>query len=208
MRYKLLFSIFLLFSSLKLLLSFSIPSPHIVFDESILFIEAQKIWHEHTYFTERWLGFPQYPPLYPLLISFTTALHDPEQSFMLILLLNSFISTSVIFPAYFLAREYLTEKKSLLAAFLVALYPPSFIYTFTIMCENLFIPLILTSIYFMKKSFDEDNFRNNTLAGIFISLSFLTKLTALVLAAIYIGGKLWKIWRPEQKSNPILEQSL
>jgi len=196
---KALFSIFLLITTTKIVLSLFISSPHIVFDESILFIEAQKIWHEHTYFTGRWLSFPQYPPLYPLLISFTTALPDPEQSFRLILILNSIISTSAVFPAYYLAKEYLTEKKSLITTFLVALHPPGFIYTFTIMCENLFIPLILTSIYFMKKSFDEDTLRANTLAGLFLSLSFLTKLTAIPVIVIYIGGKLWQIMADKKR---------
>ena len=38
----------------------------------------------------------------------------------------------------------------------------------------------------MKKVLDEDNFKNNTLVGLFISLTILTKMTGVVLIGVYV----------------------
>ena len=186
MKLKILFSLFLIFTAIKLLLIPTISSPHIIFDESILFVESQLIWHNHTYFTGRWLGFPQYPPLYPLLINPTAIFSDVTQSFKAILVINCFISTTAIFPAYYLARDYLAEREIWFVVILVGILPASFIYSYTIMSENLFIPLFLGSVYFLKKVLDEDNFKCNTLAGLFISLTVLTKMTGVVLIGVYV----------------------
>ena len=186
MKLKILFSLFLIFTAIKLLLIPTISSPHVIFDETILFVQSQLIWNNHTYFTERWLNFPQYPPLYPLLISPTAIFSDVTQSFKAILVINSFISTIAIIPAYYLAKEYLAERETWFAVILVGILPASFIYSYTIMSENLFIPLFLCSVYFMKKVLDEDNFKNNAYAGLFISLTVLTKLTGVVLIGIYV----------------------
>ena len=186
MKFKFLFSLFLIFTAIKLLFISTIHSPHIVFDESILFVQSQLIWHNCTYFTERWLGFPQYPPLYSLLISPTAIFSDVTQSFKAILVINCFISTTAIFPAYYLAKEYLAEREIWFIVILVGILPVSFIYSYAIMCENLFVPLFLGSVYFMKKVLDEDNFKNNAYAGLLISLCVLTKLTGVVLIGIYV----------------------
>ena len=186
MKFRILFSFFLLFTAVKLLLIPTINSPHIIFDESILFVQSQLIWHNCTYFTDRWLGFPQYPLLYPLLISPTAIFSDATQSFKAILVINCFILTTAIIPAYYLAREYLAERKTWFVVILVGILPASFIYSYTIMTENLFIPLFLCSVYFMKKVLDTDNFKNNTYAGLFISLTVLTKLTGIILIGVYV----------------------
>ena len=189
MKLKFLFSFFLIFTAIKVLLIPTVNSPHIIFDESILFIQSQLIWHNHTYFTGRWLGFPQYPPLYPLLISPTAIFSDVTQSFKAILVINCFVSTTAIFPVYYLAKEYLADRETLFIVILVGILPASFIYSYTIMCENLFIPLFLGSVYFMKKVLDEDNFKNNAYAGLLISLCVLTKLTGVILIGIYVLTK-------------------
>ena len=191
MKLKILFSLFLIFTTTKLLLIPTINSPHIVFDESILFVESQLIWHNYTYFTERWLGFPQYPPLYPLLISPTAIFNDVTQSFKAILVINCFISTAVIFPTYYLAKEYLAEREIWFVVILVGILPASFIYSYSIMSENLFIPLFLGSVYFLKRVLDKDNFKNNALVGLFISLTVLTKMIGVVLIGVYVLIKIF-----------------
>ena len=201
MKLKILFYLFLIFTAIKLLLIPTISSPHIIFDESILFIESQLIYHNHTYFTDRWLGFPQYPPLYPLLISPTAIFSDVTQSFKAILVINCFISTTAIFPAYYLAKEYLAEREIWFVVILVGILPASFIYSYTIMSENLFIPLFLGSVYFLKKVLDVDNFKNNTLVGLFISLTVLTKMTGIILIGVYGIVKLYIIIRGRKNEN-------
>lgn len=181
-----LFSVLVL---VKLILSTTINSPHIVLDESLYFIEASNIWNYHSYFMHGYGA--QYPPLYPLLISAAGYFNSTIIGFKAILIINAFISSTIIFPSYYLAREWLNEHKSFAIAILAGIIPASFIYSFTAMSENLFFPLFLSSVYFTKKVLDEDNFKNNAVVGIFISLAVLTKLTGLVLVGVYVIVKVF-----------------
>jgi len=186
-----LLTFFIVISLTKLLLSTLIQSPHIVMDESLYSIIANNIYHNQTYFTGKVYG-PQYPPLYSFLLSPFSYFNNSSLFFKYSLFLNSFLSTTVIFPTYYLAKEWLAERESISVAFLVGIMPASFIYTFTLMSENLFIPLFLTSVYFMKRTLDKNNFKNNSLAGLFISLTILTKLISVCLIPIYIGEKIYQ----------------
>ena len=181
-----LFSVLVL---VKLILSTTINSPHIVLDESLYFIEASNIWNYHSYFMHGYGA--QYPPLYPLLISTAGYFNSTIIGFKAVLIINAFISSTIIFPSYYLAREWLNEHKSFAIAILAGIIPASFIYSFTAMSENLFFPLFLSSVYFTKKVLDEDNFKNNAVVGIFISLAVLTKLTGLVLVGVYVIVKVF-----------------
>ena len=182
-----LLSFFSILVAIKLILGSFILSPHIVVDEHLLFIEARRIFFEHTYFINDAVRGAQYPPLYPLVISPATASQD---ALRWIICINSFLSSSVVFPLYYLARKYLPEDRSMMATVVGGLLPPYFTYTFTIMAENLFFPLVLASIYFLKRVTEEDDFRNNLLCGIFISLAVMTKLTGVVLLGVFILVKL------------------
>lgn len=185
--------IFLVISLTKVFLSFTIHSPHIMFDESLYTVITQKIIETGTYFVDG--NFPQYPPLYPLILTPILLLTSSVQDFFSIsLILNSFISTLIIFPAYFLSREYLDGKESIMVALLVSIAPGNFIYSFTLMSENLYLPLFLISVYFMTKVLKENTTKNNLFCGIFISLTIITKLIALPLFAVYVVEKVLQ-WR-------------
>lgn len=200
MKFRTLFALFLSAAIIKLLFVATINSPHIVFDETILFIESQTIWHNHSYFSGRSFGFPQYPPFYPLIISPSAIFSDVVQSFKAALVMNCFISSTAIFPVYYLAKEYLPERETQFTVILMCILPSCFLYSYAMMCENLFVPLFFCSVYFMKKSIDNDNFRNNTLTGIFISLTILTKLTGLVLVVVYTVVNIY-IYIKENRTN-------
>ncbi|RLJ04619.1 MAG: hypothetical protein DRP18_04485 [Candidatus Aenigmatarchaeota archaeon] len=190
-----IFFIFIFSIAIKLAILWTIQCPHIVFDESNYYVIAKQIWKDRDFHINMH-PFPQYPPLYPFLISpIVGGIEDKILSFHYILVLNAFLSSLIVFPAYYLAKEYLNENDSIIVAFLTVIMPPSFIYSFTIMAENLFFPLFLTSICFMTRVYKSNNFKNNLLAGIFISLTILTKLIGLVLAIIYLLEILYPRWK-------------
>ena len=195
----LIFIIFIFSIVIKLAILWTIQSPHIVFDESNYYVIAKRIWEDRDFHINMH-PFPQYPPLYPFLISpIAGGIEDKILSFHCILVLNAFLSSLIAFPAYYLAKEYLNEDDSIIVAFLTVIMPPSFIYSFTIMAENLFFPLFLTSVCFMTRVYKSNNFKNNLLAGIFISLTILTKLIGLVLAIVYLLEVLYLRW--EEKTG-------
>ena len=191
----LIFLIFIFSIATKLAILWTIQSPHIVFDESNYYVIAKQIWEDKDFHINMH-PFPQYPPLYPFLISpIVGGIEDKILSFHCILVLNAFLSSLIVLPAYYLAKEYLNENDSIIVAFLTVIMPPSFIYSFTIMAENLFFPLFLTSVCFMTKVYKSNNSKNNLLAGIFISLTILTKLIGLVLAVVYLLEVLYLRWK-------------
>jgi len=121
-----------------------------------------------------------YQPLYPILISITT-FFKTETAFILVKLLNSFLSTSIIFPMYLLSREFMNKKESFLISLLSVFIPESFVYSYSIMSENLFYPLFLFSIYFFYKSMKRRDKKFQILSGVFVGLSILTRTLGFVL---------------------------
>jgi len=125
-----------------------------------------------------------YPPLYSILISISYLFKDMNLVYFFMKFINVVLITSIIFPCYFLAREFLSKKESFLVALLISLIPSVFSFSAYLMAENLFYPLFMFSIYFLYKSFTEKKYLWDILAGLFIGLSYLTKFIAIVLIPI------------------------
>ncbi len=126
------------------------------------------------------------PPLYPMLLSISYIFKDMTNVFLSMKVINALISTSIIFPSYLLAKEFLTRKRSFLVALLIGLIPSTFAFSVYLMSENLFYPLFMFSIFFLYKSFTENSYKWDVLLGLFVGLSFLTRTIGIVLIVITI----------------------
>ena len=171
---------------IKISLSFIISSPAGFWDEYIYSKLARSLhFYNSLSLTE---GTPSqfYPPLYPLILSLFYYLNDMQIIYFLMKILNSIISSIVIIPAYLLSKEFLDEKQTYYITILISLLPITFFFSNYILAENLFYPLFLSSIYFIYKSLKDKTITPNILAGLFISLTFLTKNLGLILIPIYI----------------------
>ena len=187
---KILLILFVAIVTTKLALIPFISGPIIMLDESLYTLMMRSIWHTGSYFTDMVYGM-QYPPLYPILLSPVAVFGNVLSSYKAVLVLNALVSSTVIYPAFWLANEWLDDVDSLKVALLVGVMPATFIYTFTAMSENLFIPLFLGSVYFIKKCVDDDSFKNNALAGLLISCTVLTKMIGMVLVIVYVMVVIW-----------------
>ncbi len=125
-----------------------------------------------------------YPPLYSIILSISYLFKNMNYVYLFMKMINAFISSLIVFPAFFLAREFLSNKKSFLFSILISFLPSNFSFSPYIMSENLFYPLFLTSIYFIYKSFKEEKLRYDIIASIFIALSYLTRVLSLVLLLV------------------------
>lgn len=187
---KILLILFVAIVTTKLALIPFISGPIIMLDESLYTLMMRSFWHTGSYFTDMIYGM-QYPPLYPMLMSPVAIFSDVLSGYKAVLVLNALVSSTVIYPAFWLAKEWLDDTDSLKVALLVGIMPATFIYTFTAMSENLFIPLFLASVYYIKKCLDEDSFKNNALAGLLISFTVLTKMIGMILVIVYVVVILW-----------------
>ena len=177
---KYLILICLLFIFLKIILSFFVilPGPY---SDYYAYSEMARSFFYYGDFSIHGVISHQFPPLYPISISIAYLFKDMQLVFFFIKLINAILSSLIILPAFLLAKEFLTEKKSLLFAVLVSVLPSSFSFSQYIMAENLFYSLFLFSIYFIYRSFITKSYNYDFLAGLFIGLSVLTRYIGIVL---------------------------
>ena len=146
--------LFLLIFLLKIPFIYHRIFPIIFFDEALYIYKARNIAEFFSYFLPPELEdiHNLYAPLYSFVISpIFLVFHSPEFSYKIVLLLNAFLTTTIIFPIYFLSADFCPKFKiwiSLAAGTLAS----SFGYSFSVMSEALFVPLFTFSIYFYFRS--------------------------------------------------------
>ena len=182
-EYCILLVIYLSVVILKLFLSPFIPHPTIIGDEvTYLWMAEAPFYNQGN----------QYPFFYPFIISLIPS-DCLQTTYLIAKAVNIFVSTSIIFPAYFLSKFFLSKQLSLIVGLFSLFIPVGFTYSFLIMSENLFYPLFLMSIYFIFKSEKEDERWLYLLSGIMIALTVLTRVIGLVLIVTYILYIIYKL---------------
>lgn len=175
--------IYLIFTLIKIILSYFIKAPTAFSDEYVYAKQAWSIFHEHNLRIHN-LVVPTAPPLYPFIISIAYIFKDMEIIYFIFKIINILIINTIIFPIYFLAREFLDEKKSLIAVLLVSVSAPIFTTSNYIMNENLFYPLFTLSIFVLYKAFTKKKTSLFILSGLLIGLTFLSKILAIALIPV------------------------
>ena len=180
---------FIVLVSVKVLLSLDFSSPYIMMDEMRYDDAASNILNGKLYgdmVLLKWVG--TYPPGYPIVISPAYLLSEDKSAiYHWMLAINAIISTSIIFPAYFILRKY-APAISIPGALAVAVLPSTNLYTFTLMSENLFIPLTLFSIWFLIKSYETDDIRWELLASTSVAYLYLTRTHGMAMLAGFIAS--------------------
>jgi 4-amino-4-deoxy-L-arabinose transferase-like glycosyltransferase len=123
------------------------------------------------------------PPLYPLFLSGIYRLVGTNH--MAVKLIQALMGTLVCWLTYYLGRSLYGSKAGLIAAGLLAIYPPAVYVSCLLLTENLYIPLLLiaVSLYLFSA---HSRFRA-ILSGLVFGLASLTRPVALLLPAFLIG---------------------
>jgi len=127
-----------------------------------------------------------YPPLYPLAL--VPALVLRGTAFDGFKLLNVLYSSSLIFPVYFLARQFLDHKHSLMASLLTCLIPYHLVFPRRILSENLFLPLFVWTCL-VTFSVPRNGQRRkwwDILNGVLIAALYLTRYITLSLIPFFL----------------------
>lgn len=193
---KQLILFYLIFVVIKTILSYFIPAPSAFSDNYVYLKMARSFFYDFNFVIH---GFPthQYPPLYPIVLSLSYLLQDMRLVYFFMKFINVVVSSLIIFPTFLLAKQFLTEKKSLLVAILVSVIPSNFSFSGYIMSENLFYPLFLFTLYFIYKSFREKSYLYDVLAGVFLGLTFLTRINAVILIAVIFIVLFYKLFKKD-----------
>jgi hypothetical protein len=164
-------------------LSYFIPAPS-AFADSYVYTKMARSFFYFLNFDMHGITTHHFPPLYPIILSIAYLFKDMQIVYLVMKILNAFLSSLIILPSWLIAKEFISEKKALISAILISLIPSNFSFTGYLMSENLFYPLFLFSIYFIYKSFTTLDLKYKFLAGLFIGLSFLTRNIGILLFGI------------------------
>jgi len=203
--FKTLFIVYFLFVTIKIFLTQLYIFPPVSFDSYQYLKMSNSFFHGENFLID---GLPshKYPPLYPIVISPSNIFNDAILVNRSILIINSFLSSLIIFPSFLLSKEFLKTKKAIIISTFILLLPMNFCFSFLIFSENLFFPIFLTSIYFLYKSIKTEEKKYMIYTGFFIGLCILTKYssfsalpTILIIFSICYFFKYYESQKPDIK---------
>lgn len=179
-----LLAIYLLFVIARFAISLAVSNPLIPTDELSYRNYAFNFFRTGDFYRTGNQGYSTYLPniLYPFLISPSFFLG--EQFYIGIKLINSLLINASFFPAYSLAREFISHRKALLTATAV-LSLPSFHFVSFVAVDGLNIPLFLFCFLFCYRSFIRGG-HNAPLAGLLMALLVLNKPSAFAYLAGFV----------------------
>ncbi len=189
-----LLCLFGVIAGVRILLTGLILSPQIFEDELVYDIIARQIYNGALLTTH--LPYPPWPfsPGYSFVASLAY-LFSPDKYVVYhdMLAINALLTTSIIFPAYYLLKSATSRGVALSGALLIALLPAVTMNSYVLMSEALFIPLTLFSVWFVKESFSTDNASIwDILTGLSVFILYFTRgtgismVTALVLTIAWL----------------------
>ncbi len=174
-----LLGIFIILTAIKSVLVFSSKTPYVFADEFYYSSIAQNIF-QGTFFSDLnyWKAFP---PGYSFFLS-PAYLFSGNKTLMyhIMLIINSILSASILFPSYFILKKYISQQQALLGSVLISVIPAITLFTFLLVSENLFIPLTMFSIWFLHEAFENNTRRWDLLAATSVFYLYFTRETGLV----------------------------
>jgi hypothetical protein len=143
-----------------------------------------------------------YPPVYSMLIS--PAFAFPNQYYQVVLILNALYSSSIVFIVYALARRYLSIGDSLVASVASGLLPYHFFTTRQVISENVFLPILLITVFFATQS--RSKTANLLAFGTALAGLHLTRYISFVIIPVLIVG--WILHQKDHSSPGKIRRDL
>lgn len=194
-----LFSFFLLIA-IKAILVFPFKTPWILADE-VVYSELSHNILDFVFLIDI-KDAQTYPPGYSVFLYVANLLSPDKQSlYRNMLFINSVLSSSIIFPAYFLLKKYTSKFQALGGSLVISLLPSVVTYTFVVMSENLFVPLVLYSVWFLYESFENNKIQWNILAGLSIFYLYFTRETGIVFIISLFISLIYFVWSTEREDR-------
>ncbi|PWR72027.1 hypothetical protein [Methanospirillum lacunae] len=191
-----LLCLFGVIAGIRILLSGLIVSPQIFADELAYDTIAREIYNGVLLTSH--IQYPEGPfsPGYSFIASLAYFFSpDKYVVYHYMLGINAILTTSIIFPAYYLLKSVTSKGIAFSGSVIVALLPAVTMNTYVLMSEALFIPLTLFSVLFVKESLstDKPGFWD-ILAGLSIFLLYFTRATgiSMIIALVLTLGWMFK----------------
>jgi Dolichyl-phosphate-mannose-protein mannosyltransferase len=164
-------------------------APWIMVDE-LIYSELAKSFAESGQFLVREHSTGAYGYVYPVLLAPAwAAFRAVPEAYAAAKGINSLVMSLAAVPAYFLARRVLGTWWAIAAAAL-AVAIPSMVYTATLMTENAFYPIFLTTILAFVAWLDRPNLDRTAVLVALCLLAFLTRAQAVALVPAILTAPL------------------
>jgi len=161
--------------AVKAVLSLKFQSPWIFPDESTYALVARDAFGSQYSAISR-----SYPIFLSVAYFFST---DMMIVYHIMLLVNCLLSSTILFPSYFILAKYCPKGYSFVAALTVAHLPSLTLYTFLLMTENLFVPLFIFSMWFALEAYEARKPFWICLTVISVVILFFTRHTGIFMVA-------------------------
>lgn len=177
---KALIFLFLFFTIIKIIITQIFIDPSNLVD-GFVYTKMGYSLVEYKNFSIYGMPTSKYPPLYPISISPAFFFDSALTNIRIVKIFSAFFSSLIIFPVFFITKEFLNKKKSIVIACVISLMAGSIIWVFNVVSECLFYTLFLIAIFFIYKSSFEKGNKFKVLSGLIIGLCFLTRYTTIIL---------------------------
>ncbi|NYZ78924.1 glycosyltransferase family 39 protein [Candidatus Micrarchaeota archaeon] len=131
------------------------------------------------------------PPGYSIFLSVANVSSNADLVYHLMLIINCILSSSIIFPAFFILKKFIDEEEALYFSLAASCLPSVAVYFPLLMSENLFLPLFLFSAWFLLESVSRKSLLLDFLSGFSVFMLVLTRaigvamIPGLLLALFY-----------------------
>jgi hypothetical protein len=127
-----------------------------------------------------------YGLVYPALISPAWAIFDdPARAFVAAKVVNAVVMSLAAFPAFFLARRFVSARSAVVVAAL-SVFIPSLLFSGTLLIEVVLYPVFILALWAMAVSLQEPTRRHQVAAVAALAVACLTKPLAVVLVPAYV----------------------
>ena len=106
---KFLIILYFVLVIIKILIASSTPMST-AFSDDYQYLKMARSFFFDQNFNIHVIDFNYFPPLYPILISITHFFNDSLNIYFFIKVINALLSSLIIIPVYFLAKEFLSEN--------------------------------------------------------------------------------------------------
>lgn len=169
---------FLLLVLVKLILVLPMSTGPISFGDEALYKKFSLQW-----ITEGRQLDTHYPPVYPLLMTFSFL--GRSHWYLAMKLLNIVYSSFVPVLTYLIARLYLTKRNSIYCMIISCVLPYHFILPTMILSENVFFPILLLEIYIVLREYPRHPLLGDFITGFFLTVLYLTRYISLVTIPVF-----------------------
>ena len=176
----------------QLALGLRLVSPWIMVDE-LVYSDMARSFAAGGHFLIRGVH-GNYGFVYPLLISPAYGLFDSiSEVYRWARVIDAFAMSSVVIPAYLLARR-VVRPPSALAAAALSVAVPSMVYAGTLMTENVFYPIFVWLAFALVLTLERPTLRRQLAVLALCALAFVTRTQTVALVAAVLTAPLVLAW--------------